>query len=220
MLAVSRDDGLTWSTPLSLSTVPTLSPSLALAGDGSAIVVSRPVNQDAVWFQVSSDQGATWSEPRAIPGLLRRYFSPDEMDGMQLKTDSAGVVHLALVARPDAAATQNAVYHLTWDGKAWSAPEEVFRTSGTAEWPRLAIGNGNLMHLVWFERDTVWRTDGAAYKIWHSRALAEAPGIRREEWPERRLRLMSRQTVFTLVQLIAALFVVGVVIRWARRHGL
>lgn len=45
------------------------------------------------------------------------------------------------------------------------------------EWPRIAVGEGNVLHVVWFTRNVKDRytSDNAAYQVWYSTTLADAP---------------------------------------------
>lgn len=222
MAAASHDGGATWEAPVSLSTVNARSPAIGIDRKGALVVAWRPIAGDGVFFQISYDRGASWTDPAPIAGLRRRHDSPDELDGMAFAADSAGVLHLVAAGRTDRDSKLNAVYHLTWDGDDWSEPDELFRTDGTAEYPRIAVGNGNRLHVVWFERnkDGVWKSDKGLYRVWYAHAAAAAPAQPAAVWPEPPFRLVRLQTVFRLLQFAAGLAVVGGVIRWARRRGL
>ncbi|HEU4324002.1 MAG TPA: sialidase family protein [Roseiflexaceae bacterium] len=56
---------------------------------------------------------------------------------------------------------------------------ECQRVQRYPEWPRAAIGEGNRLHLAWFTRNVKDRytSDYAAYQIWYSSRLVDAPAI-------------------------------------------
>ena len=78
------------------------------------------------------------------------------------------------------------VLYLSWNGSKWSQPEVVASFRGDApEWPRLAIGLGNQLQLVWFVRDEahIWGGDGAfRYRVWYSNKTITAPAATPVEW--------------------------------------
>jgi len=97
-----------------------------------------------------------------------------------MATDSAGSVHLVLVGRTAQDQKSLSVLHLTWDGTAWSGPEAITTLLGDVpEWPRIAVGNGNQLHAVWFVRDAahVWDPDNGRYQIWYARGTSSAPPV-------------------------------------------
>jgi hypothetical protein len=70
--------------------------------------------------------------------------------------------------------------HLLWTGEAWSEPEAVTTIEEDApEWPRLSIGAGNQLHLVWFVRNkaAIFDSDNAQYQVWYARGEAQAPTV-------------------------------------------
>lgn len=223
MLVASHDGGLTWEPPIRFwpDDVPQ-SPAVEVAGDGTIVAVWRSTKRDGVFSQTSTDRGATWSPPVQIEGLLRRHHSADELDGLDMATDSAGIVHLVAAGRTAPESTENAMYHVAWDGKSWGKPEEIFRTKGTAEWPRIAIASGNELHATWFERPegTVWNSEGGRYRVWYSQAKTTAPRIPPPAWPAPPLRLARPQTLSSLLEAAMALIVVLGVIALARRARL
>jgi len=45
------------------------------------------------------------------------------------------------------------------------------------EWPRIAVGRGNQLHVVWFVRDqaTIFDSDKGNYKVWYAHGSSPAP---------------------------------------------
>lgn len=211
--AASYDGGKSWTNPTTLSpdadSASRLSESggrnitIGLDGEGRLIVVWLGLPEDVVYFQVSDDEGRSWSEPQALPGVWGRWsIHGTRQDSYSMATDSSGYVHLIMVGR----VTNNKLLrdnqkslellHLVWNKSSWSAPEAIahFPVFGRdqsgilagdyPEWPRIAIGNGNQMHLVWFVRDAENLYDSTAnYQIWYSRGTSSSPSLAPVVWP-------------------------------------
>lgn len=73
--------------------------------------------------------------------------------------------------------TQLSLLHLVWNGVTWSKPEIIAEYEGDVpEWPRISVGLGNQLHVVWFvraERD-IWK-GGGDYTVWYSKKVVNAP---------------------------------------------
>lgn len=181
-LVHSTDGGETWSAPVVFDQPEKTNVQLATASDGRGTVLAvwRATTRDEIFYSVSRDGARTWTAPAAIPGLYARAWEWTRFDAYDLAVDGAGVFHLAAVARrtlvsgPDD--ESDGLYHLAWDGTAWSAPEVIFGGEGHAEYPRLALTRGNQLHAVWFLRDQEF-TEGGQYKIWYSRRDLPAPAL-------------------------------------------
>jgi hypothetical protein len=82
-------------------------------------------------------------------------------------------------ATPTPAGNALSVLHLSWDGSRWSQPEEIVSISGDVpEWPRIAVGLGNQLHVTWFVRDQahIFGGEGASrYRIWYAQKQIDAP---------------------------------------------
>jgi len=75
--------------------------------------------------------------------------------------------------------TRLSVIHMTWNGRSWSDPDIIDTFIGDApEWPRIAVGLGNQLHIVWFTRaeKDLWK-GGGDYNIWYSTRKVNAPLI-------------------------------------------
>jgi hypothetical protein len=107
-----------------------------------------------------------------------------------MATDSAGDIHMVLVGRTARDQKSLDMLHLRWDGSTWSQPEIIADYAGdVAEWPRVAISNGNQLHVVWFVRNAanVWSTvdESKPHRIWYAHGTSTAPALTPVAWPTR-----------------------------------
>jgi hypothetical protein len=189
MYAASFDGGETWTAPAEF-VVPgggsARNIALGLDGSGKLVVAWLGWPGDVVYYQFSRDRGLSWSPPQQIPGLWGGFsIYGTLLDDYDMAMDSAGLVHLVLVGRTAADQKTLSVLHLTWDGTTWSKPEAISTLSGDVpEWPRIAVGLGNQLHVVWFVRDRAhtWDTSGY-YRIWYAHGVAPAPALTPVAWP-------------------------------------
>lgn len=182
----SYDRGKNWTAPIEF-----VAPggeadhiTIGLDSKNQLIVVWSGKMDKLVYSQISNDQGRSWSPPRPIPGVLAG--SVTALDDYAIATDSSNQLHLVLVGRTSPNQASLDVLHLVWNGSAWSAPEVVANLVGDIpEWPRIAIGNGNQLHVVWFVRDaaTIWQSDIAKYKVWYARGSSASPAVTPVPWP-------------------------------------
>lgn len=205
--ALSNDQGKSWSTTHFLSQTPDISatgqstalpgfqqPAVGVDGDGQILLVSREPKSSRLHYQLSRD-GKIWSLPEPLPGIATGIYRP--YDTFDMVTDSAGRVHLAVVAYPQGS-TSPSLLHLVWNGRQWSAPtvivaappvpEYAAATDTTAnpttakplistpypEYPRLAISQGNRLHLVWFGGDRL-AVDREPIGVFYSTIEVDAP---------------------------------------------
>lgn len=213
LYAVSYDGGTTWQEPVQFSApaevqaTPTVTTTIRPApsnistatwgknvtigqdGNDTLMVVWLAPETDTVFYQVSRTQGVNWQEPRPIPNLWGGWAAYSaRLDDYSLATDSAGNLHLALVGRTDPQERRLSLVHLVWDGSRWSSPEVVVtleETQGVPEWPRLAIGRGNELHLAWFVRpaDHIWDANPKFYEVWYTQGRAAAPRLAAVPYP-------------------------------------
>ncbi|MCG8350461.1 MAG: glycoside hydrolase [Chloroflexales bacterium] len=155
---------------------------LALDAESNPFVVFRGVENDRVYFQRSPDGGATWSEATEIPAVLARDLNDNNLDAYSMATDGAGNIHLLLVGFVASEfdqfdPTNPSLLHLIWNGAQWSAPEVIVRDEFYPEYPRVAIFEGNQLHVVWFTRSLqdLFRSERAHYRIWYSTKQINAP---------------------------------------------
>jgi hypothetical protein len=155
----SDDGGQTWNAPVPIGVAEegVLQTTLALTAEGNPFLVYRGADSRQLYYQVATDD-ANWSVPGTIPGVVARDYEFDnQLDVYSMVTDSAGVIHLLMggYLEGDQDGTLG-LFHLTWNGTTWSAPEVVFSNERKPEWPRLALTNGNQLHAVWFSRVSIF----------------------------------------------------------------
>ena len=145
-------------------------------GQGDVILVWRATSHDELFYQHSTDGGHSWGEPSAIPQVFARPWAIP-FDMYDMAADSAGHIHLLVVGRESQ--EENAllgVYHLLWDGDAWSIPTKIFASEGLyPEYPKIVVHEGNQIHAAWFTREgNVWEQD-TNREIWYSSSQSSAP---------------------------------------------
>lgn len=195
--AFSADRGDTWSPPVTLG--PTLDTPAVSVPAGSAppevsarniaiaanetqlVTVWWSTADDIINFQISEDAGATWSAARAIPGVFGIWsIMQSRLDNFTMATDSAGNIHLVIVGRTGLDDKLVRLMHLVWNGRGWSPPSTIRGYMGDMpEWPRLAIGLGNQLHLTWFVRDqaSIFLSEAGNYEVFYARSLADSPAL-------------------------------------------
>ncbi len=153
---------------------------LGLFQNRDPIVVYRSTQTDRIYYQVSRDNGNTWSNPRILHGVRARDLGDTPWDAYTMATDGSGNVHLILSGMLDtgSAATTSqkpALLHMVWNGAYWSNPLVVAANDLYPEWPRLVI-SGQQLHLVWFTRsdEDIFKSDDANYRVWYSNATIDA----------------------------------------------
>jgi hypothetical protein len=184
----SPDAGNTWARPTVFS-APGDTPqqiTLGVGREGELIVVWRLVSTDGIFYQRSTDNGGTWSEPTRIPGVEAKEWLPMSLDGCDAATDSDGNVHLLVLGRLSSDVEKEkevdlSVLHIEWDGEQWLPAKKVFTSIDPPEWPRIAIGRGNKLFATWFTRDKehIWDSARGRYQVWaaysQSRSSAQTP---------------------------------------------
>lgn len=147
-----------------------------------------------------------------VLGEWSEYHS--RLDDYTMAVDSAGNVHLVFVGRIDKQVSNPvegdakvqigketptptptavvvdgrarlSVIHMVWDGKSWDQPEVLTSYIGDVpEWPRIAVGLGNELHVVWFVRaeNDIWK-GGGDYTVWYSSKLVNAPRFTPAAYP-------------------------------------
>ncbi len=190
MYAASYDRGHTWTSPIEFVAPNGFAKHIALGIDGqdNLVVVWSSFPDRIVYYQFSRDRGRSWSPPQPIAGIRAGGSSVYESvhDDYSMATDSAGNVHLVLAGHMDDKEELTSLLHLTWDGSSWSEPEAITTLIGNVpEWPRIAVGLGNQLHVVWYVRDKehLWDTDRGRYSVWYSHGTSSAPAIAPVTWP-------------------------------------
>jgi hypothetical protein len=181
MYAASYDGGKTWTPPVQFGAPTGRSKNIALGldGKGALLAVWLGLPEDVIYYQVSRNQGRSWSPMQAVPGVWGGWsVYAAKLDDYALATDSAGSAHLVVVGRTAQDQTSLGVLHVTWDGSTWSKLETITTLVGDVpEWPRIAVGRGNQLHVVWFVRDqaTIFDSDKGNYKVWYTHGSSPAP---------------------------------------------
>lgn len=179
--ARSEDGGASWSHTIFPENLPPYpfyrlrgpgpqQPTIGIDGRGDTLLVYRDGDTGRVLYRVSTD-GIRWSPPAPLPGVRAGVDRP--YDVYDTVTDSAGRVHLAVVAYPDGFDTMS-LLHAEWNGQGWSSPDVIVGSPPYPEYPRLALSEGRRLHVVWFggDRHTV---DRDPVGIWYSTAETSAP---------------------------------------------
>jgi hypothetical protein len=195
LYTASYDRGTTWASPVELSSelgavVDGRAKDIAigLGQEGQLVTAWLSLPEDTVFYRVSTDQGRTWSSPQPIPGVWGGWtIYQARLDDYAMATDSAGAIHLICVGRTSEDQKSLSLLHLVWNGSSWSAPETITTLIGDVlEWPRIAVRNGNQLHVVWYVRDEkhIWgeAEDGSErqFRIWYAQALTSAPEVKGE----------------------------------------
>jgi hypothetical protein len=191
MYAKSSDNGETWTAPFTFPAA-NEGKKVAIAVDGSnrLVVAWQGMPENQIFYQVSVDEGVSWSSPQSLPGAQGAYVTA--LDIMSMATDAAGHVHLTFIGnRSDFVQSPNdkptfSVMHVAWDGSKWTEPEIITQVKGDVpEWPRIAVGLGNQVHVTWFTRDeanvfgnvALGAAERFGYKVWYSQRTVDAPAI-------------------------------------------
>ena len=184
MYVYSLDGGNTWAEPTIFSS-PLGAPQQTTLGVGKAgnlVVVWRlpqedPFEEGSFYYQLSTDNGVTWSEPAPIPGVIAKPWEPFSLDAYHAATDSAGNVHLLVLGHLFSPEEDLGLIHLVWNGSEWTSPTVIYASSDPPEWPRIDVGMGNKVYATWFTRDErhIHDSERGRYKVWVSSYQASAP---------------------------------------------
>jgi len=147
-------------------------PAIGVDGTGQRIFVYRDSDTTRILYRLSLD-GSFWSPPQPLPGVRIGVDRP--YDIYDMVTDSAGHVHLAFVGFADGSETESLMLS-EWDGRVWTNPQVVVAAPPFPEYPKLAISNGNRLHLVWFDGD-ITTVDRVPVGVYYSSALTSAPRV-------------------------------------------
>lgn len=176
----SSDGGSTWAPAITVTYPVSGVAQLAVGsdGDGGVMLVWRTVSRDEIFYQWSGEGGRSWEAPSRVPGVLARPWA-NPFDMYDMATDSAGHIHLVVVGRQflDRQAPLG-VYHLEWDGEAWSPVERIYGGAGFPEYPKIAVSQGNQLHVVWFVREMLGYSadqDSGPHQVWYSSSQSTAP---------------------------------------------
>ncbi|MFZ5917181.1 MAG: two-component regulator propeller domain-containing protein [Chloroflexota bacterium] len=181
MFVHSADGGKTWTSQTSFTTSQGTPQQITLGTgrNNELVVVWRLAEENAYFYQFSKDNGASWSQPQRLPDVIAKPWEHFGLDAYDTATDSVGNVHLLVLGYHFSANEDMGLWHLIWDGSAWSEPNRIFASSDPPEWPRIDIGAGNQVYATWFTRDEAHIKDSerGRYKVWASSYQAAAPAL-------------------------------------------
>lgn len=186
-LTWSKNNGETWmETPrtLAFADAPIRQPVLAIDSKGTLILIYNFGVKDEIFYQVSTDEGATWSEQKPIPGLFAAS-PPTLNDYFAIANDSANRVHLIASGRASKDQTEPGIYHVSWDDAKWSAARELYRGNTFVEYPDISVSNGNRLHVVFSTRarGRASSEPDASYQVWYTTSETDAPAATRMPLP-------------------------------------
>ena len=186
-LSVSENGGETWLTEpraLAFTEQDIRQPRLLTDKNNHLVLVYNFGDKDEVFYSTSIDQGATWTEPQAIPGLFSSKESAED-SYFAATLDSAGDAHLIAPGRASKTQVESGLYHVVWDGTAWTGLQEIYRGNTTVEYPAIAISNGNHLHVSFATRDRnpVGGSADETFQVWYSNAQTDAPAATRVPLP-------------------------------------
>ncbi len=107
-------------------------------------------NGDAIRYVASRDAGVTWSEPQVVVPEKAR-------GGVRIALDSTGTLHMAYaMVRQDAPNNKvgGDMWYQSFDGRAWSAPVQVFFLTPTEKFaiaataPRITVDGNDNVHII------------------------------------------------------------------------
>jgi hypothetical protein len=155
-------------------------------GDGNLVTAWLGLPENHIYFKTSDNLGKSWTQPKAIPGILGSWdIYQSILDTFSMATDSNGNIHMVLVGHINNNQSALSVIELVWNGRNWSEPEIVATLEGfVPEWPRIAINNGNQIHLTWFVRrnSDIW-TNPATNRLWYAHGQILSPAKTPINWP-------------------------------------
>ena len=145
-------------------------PSVGVDGNGNVLLVARDPVSNAVTF-IRRDKEHRWTEPVAIRGIEAGVARP--YNSYDMVTNSAGNVHLAVAGYLPGDSDMR-LLHVEWTGQAWERISVISASPPYPEFPRLALSNGNRLHVVWFGGDRP-SIDREPVGVWYSSATTSAP---------------------------------------------
>jgi hypothetical protein len=168
----SRDGGATWGSPHTFEGEYDQS---VLASNGTtSILVYRSATSDELLYRRSDDLGESWSPQASIPGVIARpYTGKHHFDKLSIAVDGDGRFLLAYVGQHPDMPGQLAVMIASFLAGDWSTPQVVASPEGLPEYPRICVGLGNQVSLVYFVRDGE-ESEDRRYTLWAVSATSTA----------------------------------------------
>lgn len=186
----SFDGGLSWTTPKDLAENvgenESRSTTIGLDGNGNLMVAWLALPENLIYFRVSQNAGVDWSAPSAIPNVFGGWdVYQARLDTFSMATDSNGNIHLVVVGKTTRSQRSLNILELVWNGANWSDPAVIATYEGDVpEWPRVAIGRGNEVHVTWFVRksEDIW-SNHSTNRVWYTNGLAASNPVKITPWP-------------------------------------
>jgi hypothetical protein len=181
-LVYSADGGLTWSNTIKLNgdDRPGRRPvqvATTELRDGSIMAVWKYSDTDpAIYYQLSTDSGNTWTAPKAIPGLV---VKTTVLDDYELITDRLGIIHLYAVGYLNERQEIPLLYEILYQPVTdlWTSIRQISDKNPLAVpgWPRAVVGPQNEIFLTYFAWETISGSgsDEVTRRVYYS----ELPGI-------------------------------------------
>jgi hypothetical protein len=174
---LSPDGGETWSEPTVIDWPKRNDALLTAASDGKGGVLlawrTTGSADPGIYFQWSTDWGATWTEPDAIPGIsARSWASP--FDRYYATADGGGNIHL-LASGILSGGNRPGLYDLEWNGRQWAPPIAVYEGERIPEFAQLLIDDSGGAHATWFARAAEFG-ENQPHQVWYAHGrLSGAP---------------------------------------------
>jgi hypothetical protein len=172
---ISRELRGDWSLPYRLPDVIGVWSEIHSRLDSYSMETDSEGNLHLVLVGRPSDNVEVTPEPSItiLPGTPTLTPSPTPTP---TKTPTPTLTPTGVRPTPDERIRLN-LYYMAWRGDTWSKPEILAAYAGDVpEWPRIDVGLGNQLHVVWFvraERD-VW-AGGGDYTIWYTSKTLNTP---------------------------------------------
>lgn len=173
----SPDGGQSWQAPVPLGLPDDLlsQVTLGIGRAGQVLAIYASATSASVLFQSSNDGGRTWSPPGLVPEVTSPALTATSERRFSLAADGAGRMHLLAIGVVSTTGdNEQRLWHLTWDGLTWSAPEALTGPGAAPQSPSLVVERGNRLHAVWMTTETDG-DQGARQTIWYSSAPVAAP---------------------------------------------
>ncbi len=169
----SVDGGATWSEPLDIGreVAPAIPTRLFVGpGERGRIYLTWQLwHAPGLFIRRSSNGGATWSSAVELPEVEGRS------DYSFLETAADGSDNLFLTFSTGSYSNRE-VYCGRWANGAWIDLTNVSGSAAHSSRPRIAVSEGNIIHLVWFEHSQGQATihDGGNMEVFYSRLTSPA----------------------------------------------